>query len=296
MSTSGGQSPGTGFPESLKRQIRDRANGRCCICGDIPVDVHHIVPAKDGGDNTETNAAPLCPSCHRKFGNNPDHRKMITERRDAHFKRCGNGDLAADLAAIQVKLDSHAEALARLESMGLARAPIRLDDTEYSFRREEFVHPLIVLELLGWVYNEDETICSVDLCAANKSNRFFGEFSTDHVDGRTWVRGRLDEGPDEPSTTISYAHVATTQAGTELVQCYSCGGGSGVFAWVVAFRAAQEEALFGQKRIVLTILGSVALGDRYDGSVHYDGRFLNIGPDRGWFNRGKEAENRVRVS
>ena len=296
MPRSIGRSVATGFPESLKREIRNRANGRCCLCNEMPVDVHHIIPVKDGGDNTETNAAPLCPTCHRIYGNNPDHRKMIRERRDAHYEKCGGRDAAADFAAIQATLDSHTEALARLESMGLAAAPVRLDDTEYSFTREELVHPLIVLELLGWISDSGETICSVDLCTANKSNRFYGEFSTDNIDGRTWVRGRLDNGPDEPSDTISYAHVATTQAGTELVQCYTCGGGSSVFGHVAAFRVTKEEVLLGRNRIALTILGKVPLGDRYSGNIHYDGRFLNIGPDRGWFNRGKEAERKFRVS
>ena len=176
--------------------------------------------SKTAATTQKTNAAPLCPTCHRQWGNNPDHRKIIADRRDAHYDRCRNADIAADiaadLAAIQAKLDSQAAALVRLESIGLARAPIRLDDTEYSFTREEFVHPLIVLELLGWISDTDETICSVDLCTANKSNRFYGEFSTDHVDGRNWVRGRDDTGMD-----IRYAHIATTQAGTELVECYT---------------------------------------------------------------------------
>ena len=291
MPRSSGRDPGAEFPESLKRQIRNKANGRCCICGEMPVDIHHIKPVKDGGDNAASNAAPLCPTCHRKWGNNPDHRKMIAERRDAHYECCSN----ADPVAIHAKLDSLAAALARLESIGLARAAIRLDDTEYSFKREEFVHPLIVLELLGWISDSEETICSVDLCTANKSNRFCGEFSTDRVDGLTWVKGRLDMGPDEPSETIQYAHVATTQAGTELVQCHTCGGGSAVFGYVAAFRVTKEEALFGRERIALTILGSVGLGDRYSGRIHYDGQFLTVGPDRGWFNRGKEAERKVRI-
>lgn len=297
MPRSSGRSPGTVFPESLKRQIRDKANGRCCICKEIPVEIHHIIPVKDGGDSTETNAAPLCPLCHCRYGNNPDHRKMIRERRDAHYKRCRDGNVSARLAAMEAQLDSQSAALARMESTGLAPALVRLDDTEYSFRREEFVHPLIVLELLGWISDSDATICSVDLCTANKSNRFYGEVSTDHVDGRTWVRGSsLDICPDEPRSTISYAHVATTQAGTELVQCYTCGGGSSVFGYVAAFRVTKEEVLFGHNRIALTILGRVALGDRRDGNIHYDGHYLNIGPDRGWFNRGKEAERKFRVS
>ena len=177
-----------------------------------------------------------------------------------------------------------------MESMGSARPPVRLDDTQYSFTRKEYVHPLIVLELLGWLSDRDEPICSVDLRAANKSNRFHGEISTNCFDGRNWVRGRDDEGME-----ISYTHIATTQAGTELVECQTWGGGSGVFGWVAAFRVTKEEALFGRNRIVLTILGRVALGDRYRGSIRYDGRFLRIGPDRGWFSRGKKAERKVRV-
>ena len=102
-------------------------------------------------------------------------------------------------------------------------------------------------------------------------------------------------GSDEPSSTIQYAHVATTQAGTELVQCHTCGGGSGVFGYVAAFGITKEEALSGHNRIALTILGSVGLGDRYSGRIHYDGRFLRVGPDRGWFNRGQEAERKVRI-
>ena len=301
MSRSSGRTSETEFPESLKRRIRDRANGRCCVCGEMPVDVHHIIPAKDGGDNAESNAAPLCPTCHRKWGNNPDHRKMIAERRDAHYDRCRDGDTAASLADIKAGLESLSARLACLENTGLVRSTIHLDDTEYSFTRKEFVHPLIVLELLGWISDTAETICSVDLCTANKSNRFYGEFSTNQVDGRTWVMGRgdagsrYDMGSDDTGITIRYAHIATTQAGTELVECYINGGGSSIFGYVAAFRATKEEAL-GHSRIVLTILGSFGLGDRYYGSILYDGQFLNIGPDRGWFNRGKEVERKLRVS
>ena len=111
MSKRGRRNPGTEFPESLKRKIRDRANGLCCLCGKMPVEIHHIIPVNDGGDNAETNAAPLCPTCHRIWGNNPDHRKMIAERRDAHYERCSS----TDPAAIHAKLDSLAAALSRLE-------------------------------------------------------------------------------------------------------------------------------------------------------------------------------------
>lgn len=38
---------------------------RCCICGELrPVQLHHIVPKKNGGTDDIKNAIPLCPNCH----------------------------------------------------------------------------------------------------------------------------------------------------------------------------------------------------------------------------------------
>ena len=76
------------FSESLKKKIRERAHFRCCICHTVDVDIHHIVPQADGGENTEDNAAPLCPNCHGKYGANPKKRKIIREMRDHWYKRC----------------------------------------------------------------------------------------------------------------------------------------------------------------------------------------------------------------
>ena len=76
------------FPESLKKEIRKRANHRCCMCYTRGVDIHHIVPQVEGGDDTEDNAAPLCPNCHSTYGANPQKRKIIREMRDHWYKRC----------------------------------------------------------------------------------------------------------------------------------------------------------------------------------------------------------------
>lgn len=72
-----------GFSEPLKKEVRQKAGYRCCWCqmvGDIQV--HHIIPEKDGGPDTIDNAAPLCPSCHSVLGSNPEKRKTMKERRD----------------------------------------------------------------------------------------------------------------------------------------------------------------------------------------------------------------------
>ena len=58
------------------------------MCHDLVVHIHHIVPQAEGGSDTEDNAAPLCPSCHDKFGANPQKRKLIREMRDHWYEIC----------------------------------------------------------------------------------------------------------------------------------------------------------------------------------------------------------------
>lgn len=49
-----------------KAVIRARGN-RCQRCGwdAASCDVHHIIPKKNGGENTIANAEVVCPNCHR---------------------------------------------------------------------------------------------------------------------------------------------------------------------------------------------------------------------------------------
>ena len=51
---------------ALKRTYQDK----CMICGwdAAPCDCHHIIPKKDGGENSLENGSILCPNCHRLVG------------------------------------------------------------------------------------------------------------------------------------------------------------------------------------------------------------------------------------
>jgi len=75
------------FPESVKKEVRERAAFRCCICQEIGPEIHHIIPLEGEGSDNIDNAAPLCPNCHTKFGANPEKRKFITEMRDWWYGR-----------------------------------------------------------------------------------------------------------------------------------------------------------------------------------------------------------------
>ncbi len=48
-----------GFSESIKLNVRKRAHFKCCMCQRPYVEIHHIVPEADDGEDTEENAAPL---------------------------------------------------------------------------------------------------------------------------------------------------------------------------------------------------------------------------------------------
>jgi len=82
----GGVSKVMPFSEVVKKQVRQKAAFRCCRCEKVGVDVHHIIPEKNGGSDDIENAAPLCPNCHADFGDNPEKRKVIFEMRDWWYK------------------------------------------------------------------------------------------------------------------------------------------------------------------------------------------------------------------
>ena len=78
------------FPESTREKVLQLAHYHCCVCqkAGLSIEVHHIVPQAHGGDDSEDNAAPLCPTCHADYGDNPVKRKAITDRRDFWYELC----------------------------------------------------------------------------------------------------------------------------------------------------------------------------------------------------------------
>ena len=288
------------FSEGTKKRVRKRAWFACCVCRRISMslEVHHIIPNKDGGPNTEGNAAPLCASCHRAFGGNLDHRARIREMRDQWYEVCakllGQESSVGDVFHWIHKQFS-AEELERLaihnpSYLSGGDAADGLEGTRFSFADREHVHPLIVKELLGWLSDSRASIVGVDLEAAKGSNRFHGDFTV--TDGAAGMAVRW-EGDHE---AFSYRHVATTPSGVEIVECHDWGGGSGVFGTVALFSLERDRALGSdgqvleaQHRTVLKARGQFPLGDRYAGTVRYRNGVLEIGPDEGWFRRGEAA-------
>lgn len=76
------------FSEAVKLEVKRRAHFMCCLCHSIGVEVHHIIPQAEGGNDVISNAAPLCPSCHETYGANPTKRRFIREARDFWNEIC----------------------------------------------------------------------------------------------------------------------------------------------------------------------------------------------------------------
>ena len=113
------------FSESLKVKIRQRSNMRCCICNTIGVEIHHIVPQFENGEDTEDNAAPLCPSCHETYGDNPKKRKFIRECRDNWFSICQkkfefNNDFSSEFTKFKEEIYSMFSPLLKTEEKFLS--------------------------------------------------------------------------------------------------------------------------------------------------------------------------------
>ena len=297
------------FSEPLKVKIRKRANIRCCMCHSFGVEIHHIIPEKGGGPDTEDNAAPLCPSCHETYGANPQKRKLIREARDNWYERCAEEfttstklkEISETLQNFPTKEDiQHLAVRNTIYGQESSETNILspLDYNRYSFVREEFIHPLIIRELLGWFSDSTETIASVNLVSANRSNQFAGEFNANERDEKLWI-----EWKSRGRESFVYTYIATSPSGIEIIECYDWGGGSGIFGSVGLFcieydRALAEDSegkISTRERVILKSLGSIGLGDRYKGEITYEDGFLVIGPDNGWFSRGQETTRKIPI-
>jgi len=77
------------FSERIRTLAKQKSAFRCCVCHEPFVEVHHLVPQAEGGDDSLKNAAPLCASCHDLYGGNPEKRKVLRQMRDywwSHMK------------------------------------------------------------------------------------------------------------------------------------------------------------------------------------------------------------------
>lgn len=89
------------FPEEVKIKALVACGRKCCICHKFcgnNMEIHHIHPHAQGGEDTFENAIPLCFDCHATVGQyNPKHpkgtkfsEKELIAHRDEWYKKIKN--------------------------------------------------------------------------------------------------------------------------------------------------------------------------------------------------------------
>jgi hypothetical protein len=87
---------------------------------------------------------------------------------------------------------------------------------------------------------------------------------------------------------VSYQYIGSSFSGVHIIQTWSNGGGSGVFTNILLFTLSSDSSLKSnglnytkKPRFVIKLVGSLPLGDRYQGKVNYKYGLLSISPCTG---------------
>jgi hypothetical protein len=166
----------------------------------------------------------------------------------------------------------------RLLSLTPRNPPLKSGiNSKFSFFKPEYINPLIIEDLWGWLSDSGDEVVSVNLLTSNKSNRYYGNIEAINKNQYPIVTARKDHG------CFSYQYLGTSFTGIQLIRTWSSGGGSGVFESIVFVTLNEETAikfdLGGAKkvdRLILKKIASLPLGDRYQGIVRYKYGLLTI--------------------
>lgn len=171
-----------------------------------------------------------------------------------------------------------------------------LEAAKYSFTNSEFINPRILDDLIGWLSDVGDQIVSINIADSNKSNRYFGDITVEKNEADfPVVTCTYEEG------WVSYKYIGRSFSGLHIVQIWSNGGGSGTFCNVLLVTLSLDSALEyngreneKRTRYVIKLIGSLPLGDRYEGKISYKFGFLSI-PACNGFKSLREEKTRVLV-
>ena len=158
-----------------------------------------------------------------------------------------------------------------------------LSKTRYSFVQPEYVNPMIIADLIGWLSDTEDQVVAVDVIGSNSSNRYFAEsISARSAEPSTIVTAVNGE------SSFSYQYLGRSVTGIHLLRTWHSGGGSGVFCDITLLTVSAQPALKVSEekvdrtdRLAIQKLTTIPLGDRYNGEIRFRFGILSIGPCKG---------------
>lgn len=154
-----------------------------------------------------------------------------------------------------------------------------LETARYSFITPEFINPLILGDLSGWISDSGDQIVSINISESNKSNRYHGDIKVQESENYPIVESTFQEGWG------SYKYIGRSFSGIHIVQTWNNTGGSGIFTNILLLTLSSDSSLKSngvsyrkKARYILKLVGSLPLGDRYQGKVKFKYGVLSISP------------------
>jgi hypothetical protein len=150
--------------------------------------------------------------------------------------------------------------------------------SKYSFIEQNWINPRILEDLCGWISDSGDQIISINIEKSNSSNRYYGEVTAEQfTEHYPIVTSMHNDG------WFKYQYLGCSFSGVHILRTWSNTGGTGIFCNIVMVTLSLDSS-YEQKasknvktnRFVIKLVGSLPLGDRYEGNTKYRFGFLTI--------------------
>ena len=149
---------------------------------------------------------------------------------------------------------------------------------KYSFTNEKYINPKILEDLIGWISDTGDQVVSINIAESNKSNRYFSDVTSKKLSNNYPIVTAKEE-----NTILSYQYIGCSFSGVHIIQTWSASDGVSVFCNILLVTVSNDstidfenEKYIRVNRLVIKKVGSIPLGDRYEGIVRYKFGFLSI--------------------
>lgn len=158
------------------------------------------------------------------------------------------------------------------------------------------IHPFVVKEFSNWLSDSrPPMITTVDVAAAFDTNKY-QDSKLEKRDNWWFAESEEMDGDVRLYESFGYHWIGRLTNGVHILETGSSGGGSGFFMDLMFIKFTEGEIFWEnkkEKQLLMTIVGTYSLGDRYEGDIKINGDkvFIPASADqRGGGSNDKDVE------